>query len=1845
MKRLFTLLILFLVFSNAQNYQKKVEDINNTKQETKNEAEFINSILYKLKFSTKKDYKKEIKNLTRNIENSNKISTKLILKSILAQLYSNFLKEYRYRLENITYMDDENNNNIYTWSIKKVNNKIKHLYLQSLDIEAQSIPITDYKSILANTKNSNNLLPTLYDFLAFRALDYFQNNNNLDIDYFYINQKEAFGTINQFITYDFNKINQNSPKYQALLIYQKLLKFHKKRKDTKTLAYINLKRLKFVYKYFVPNNRDKYYLNALKSLDSQQIDSQALYLAEYYLKKSEYKKALNYAKKGIKSKDKYISNSCYNIKNRITSKYLGISIESINLPKENILAKINYKNIDKIFIKVIKTENKKQTIVNDFNISIPKTDDYKIHSTEISLGNYDFGNYLFILSTDKFFQQNTIYYSTKVSKIAYFSKNSEILILNRKTGTPIKSAKVKFFDNKNNLITTLKSNNQGLVKIPKILKLYSIQIENGKDILDVKNNIMYYNKISDEKEKIEEKIYFFTDKAIYSPSQNINFKGLLVKKSSIKEPKIIPNKKVEVSLYSNNQKIKSKIFKTDEFGSFYGSFQIPKNIKGDIELKSNLGYKTVAIRVYQKPKFEILFDKLDKNYKIGDRVTIKGKIKTYNGSKVKAKVLYHINRVAYFPYLDWRIKQKPITSTKLIDMGQINLNKDGSFNIKFIASTDKSIPTKYKALFHYQISIEIIDNKKIKESKSEIINIGFTDIIADIIVDKELNKNNAKIVKIDSQDINGGYIPIKGEISIEKLEPQKKIYRKRYWNNIDKPLYTKEQFKKLFPNYNVNQNKKIKIDKVIKTVKFDTKKSKEINLGNLEQGEYQLTLYTQDKYGTKIQKSKKIVVYDINQKRPPYPTYLWQKTDKKSYQVGSTAIIYIKSSLNNAKIFFTLYKNNKNIKEEWIDINGSIEKSIPITKDDRGDIFYTIILVKNNRNYTQRGTIKVPYNNKLKVKYISFSDNIKPNSKEQYKIKISTKDNTETIAQMVATIYDNSLDNLISNSFNIKNLYPKHYIKHYNRWRGNYFYANHKSIKQEYSYKNIKRVLPHLKLDIKNNKISIYHKKSNTPITIKKSLHNTIFFKPNLISDTNGTIVINFKTNQDIAKWRFLGFIHTKDLKTAITQRDIVTKKELIVNSILPKYIRENDTIVISEKISNMSDRDLKGNCKVELINPITHKKIYSDKNLTKTFSLKKGLSTIIDFSFKVPTVNKVSILTHKVTVETDNYKDTKKTNIPILSHRDFITKNKTLYLKAKEEKTFTLNALRDSNLSTITNYRLITEFTSNPAWYALQSMPYVMEYPSEDSQNLFNKYFITSIAIKLLRVSPKIEQILKEWRIEDKKEQQLKPTIFYNAPWILGNLTRKEQLQQIAILFDINRLKEKQQRAYNELIKRQFRHYDGGWSWFKGAKSDWKTTQYIVKGFGELKQFGIDKTKTEAMGVATAFMDKQIKKEYNRLLQQVKKGETTLERDHINNMIIEYLYARSFYDFPILCKEAYKYYITQAKKYWYNKTLYQQAMIAIALHKNLDKEEAISIIKSIKKQAIINKDEIYFKYPKNIIDIKAHTMIMYLFKTIAKDDKIVKSMKVWLLKNRDIYNWKTPQATTDAIYALLFNNAWILNRDKLVTVEFPKTTIDYKSTIEKAKKSTPKGIGSFYISFKKFDKNMATIKVKNPNDNAIWGNIYWQYFQDKNKTKNINTSFEIEKRLYIIKENKIEKKLIPIEKSSLQIGDIIEVKLKIKVKKDTNYILLKDEIPSAFKPTNIVNEYKYQNNLVFFENIKNSTADFYFENLPKGEYIFKYTLLVSYKGEFYSGIATIKKLFNPKIRNYTSQFKFKVER
>jgi uncharacterized protein YfaS (alpha-2-macroglobulin family) len=781
-------------------------------------------------------------------------------------------------------------------------------------------------------------------------------------------------------------------------------------------------------------------------------------------------------------------------------------------------------------------------------------------------------------------------------------------------------------------------------------------------------------------------------------------------------------------------------------------------------------------------------------------------------------------------------------------------------------------------------------------------------------------------------------------------------------------------------------------------------------------------------------------------------------------------------------------------------------------------------------------------------------------------------------------------------------------------------------------------------------------------VQVRKNFNETAFFFPHLMTNDKGEVIIDFTVPEALTRWKMMGFAHTKDLKFGQISEELVTQKDLMVVPNPPRFFREGDKIFFSAKISNVSDKDLAGEATLEFFDATTMKPIDALMNnvrLTQAFTLEKGKSNAISWEVSIP--DGIGAITYRIVAKAGNFSDGEEMAIPVLTNRMLVTETQPLPINGNQTKNFTFTKLVNSgSSSTLRNFKLTLEFTSNPAWYAIQALPYLMEYPYECSEQTFNRFYANSIASYVANSSPRIKQVFDSWKnftpdallSNLEKNQELKSLMLEETPWVLEAKDESERKHRVALLFDLNTMANELDRAMIKLQKKQTSN--GGWSWFDGMPDDRYITQYIITGFGHLDHLGIknvrENNKTwDMVSRGVKYLDDRIREDYEDIKRWYPKE---MDKNHIGYTQIQYLYARSYFrDIPVenSNKEAFDYFKGQAAKYWNDFGRYMQGMIALGLSRYEDKVTPADIIKSLKEKALHNEEmgmywaDMQGGYYWYQAPIETMALMIECFDEVANDQKAVEELKIWLLKQKQTQDWKTTKATAEACYALLLKGADALASDKLVEIKMGDQVIDPKKMDDVKVEA---GTGYFKTSWSGSDikPEMGNITVTKTDDGVAWGAVYWQYFEQLDKITPAETPLKLDKKLFRVTNSETGPILEPITPNTiLKVGDKIKVRIELRVDRDMEYVHMKDMRASGFEPTNVMSQYKYQDGLGYYESTRDAATNFFFNWLPKGTYVFEYPMFVTHDGDFSNGVTTIQCMYAPEFTSHSEGIRVKV--
>ena len=782
-----------------------------------------------------------------------------------------------------------------------------------------------------------------------------------------------------------------------------------------------------------------------------------------------------------------------------------------------------------------------------------------------------------------------------------------------------------------------------------------------------------------------------------------------------------------------------------------------------------------------------------------------------------------------------------------------------------------------------------------------------------------------------------------------------------------------------------------------------------------------------------------------------------------------------------------------------------------------------------------------------------------------------------------------------------------------------------------------------------------------TQVKARKNLSETAFFFPNLKTNAKGKVSFNFTSPEALTAWKLRLLAHNKDAVSGYLEKSVLTQKELMVAPNFPRFFREKDSIVITAKVANVTNEAKTGIAVLQLFDATTMQTIdakMANNKTVKNFTIPAYGNTTVSWKIYIP--EGLQGVQYKVLAKAGNFSDGEENILPVLTNNMLVTESIPIWVRENSKKEYTFENLKNNTSTTLRNHQFTLEYTSNPSWIAIQSLPYLMEYEHECAEQTFARFYANALASEIISSNPKIASLFETWRKNGKltskleENEELKSMILAETPWLNDAQNEDEKKKNLALLFDLEKMKSSQEATFDKLKQKQ--KSSGGFAWFDGSNESEYITRHILAGLGHLSKLSKNENNAakikQIATIGIPFLDQKFLENDQR--NNPKASQKLIWFNPYSDL--HYLYTRSFYleHYPLsdTLKKHTKRYLETAKKDWLTYSLYEKGLAALTLNRFGEKEDAKKIIESLKETASNNEDwGMYWIANKSgwywyQAPIETQALLIEAFAEVTNDTKSVDAMKVWLLKNKQTKNWPTTKSTTEAVYALLMQGTdWLSVKDNTI-IKIGEQKILTKKLSENEKEAET---GYVKLNWKadEIKKDMATVSIENKSKVPGFGGVYWQYFEDLDKIKtNLGASLSVSKELYLKKNTDKGEKLDRITSNNpLQLGNLVTVRLIISTKEDMQYVHLKDMRASCFEPVNVLSEYQYKGGLGFYMSTKDAATHFFFDSINKGTYVLEFDIRVNNSGDFSNGITTIQSMYAPEFSSHTKGIRVNVKK
>ena len=584
-----------------------------------------------------------------------------------------------------------------------------------------------------------------------------------------------------------------------------------------------------------------------------------------------------------------------------------------------------------------------------------------------------------------------------------------------------------------------------------------------------------------------------------------------------------------------------------------------------------------------------------------------------------------------------------------------------------------------------------------------------------------------------------------------------------------------------------------------------------------------------------------------------------------------------------------------------------------------------------------------------------------------------------------------------------------------------------------------------------------------TDLHLRTNLSTLAFFEPQLHTDAEGRITYSFTAPDLLTKWNIRGFAWTDDLATGSLAKSLVTQKQLMIQPNMPRFLREGDEAQLLAKVANQTDSTLQVTVACELAIP-------GQPLPTSTQQLTLKPHAIESVAFPVTATTGGIMATYKMVAYGDHHSDGEQGPLPLLTNRQAVTTSVSMFMNGVNSE------MSGSHNSQIKQYAIplplsstaqpvgfTVEYTANPFWLAVQTLPFLSERENPSTIYLANSIYVNTLGKAVADSYPELKQAAAEATDTSSvlfANADVKNTLLSETPWLRAGQSEAERLRRIANFYDTVTLQHQLEEACSKLAQSQLS--DGSWPWMpEGRDGSLYTTQYILRTLAPLvKSYELrvkngtpshdhslvvpgsspcpnrnapsirDSLLTLNSALLTlpkalSYVDQKQYEYYQRIEKQNKRGGCSFEPD-----CLDYLYTRSFFDDKLSKRhqEAYDFFYNNAKQHLDSyESLYSQALLALVFQRHGDTNLARTLVERIKQKALYS-DEMgmywrdnrsgWFYYQR---PVETQALLIETFREVLPSDTLsVGLMQQWLLKQKQTTSWNTDIATLRAIQALM---------------------------------------------------------------------------------------------------------------------------------------------------------------------------------------------------------------------------------
>lgn len=1776
-----------------------------------------------------------ISRVTTIADNENDDVTRSLLYALLADIYSEIYSESRYiydqrQIPLSTYPDD-----IFAWSGDQFKAKINECLTEALKPADKliSTPISDYASILNLGKYTATFYPTLYDFVANKAINTYRSNES---DNYQLSQR-WLTPAKEFVTISTASLPGNLK--DVLTLFQNLTMLHNGATPPAILTDLN--RYQFVISHLpTDGNQSSDFQRYLSLFDGYRDNDYAgLILA----KACESMESIAEKRKGLDEINRYLVEN----ETPFNRKQLESLAEVATAPKINVTMpqivpkdyaakiKINGENITQCTLRLYKlkpTTHDRITSWNSKDTATAKLIDRRtivfntpspcVNDSSVTFTLPEFGYYAIVPDVDGIRQRDERVSAIICSDMAITTLSSrdmkQALVINPATGLPVEEAAVMMGrrDSKEKPMTIGLTDADGCCAIDDKSDYTAIYPSKGNDIYSSSVGAWGGNL-----PKNEIAVEILTDLPVYHPGDTV-IAVAVVYDRELKSNKPRPDESITLELRDVNYNIVDRATATtDQWGRIEARLAVPPTgltgrfrLQASAKGRDNIGMTWVTVSDYKLPTFELITDNVTSTP--GQPVIIEGKAVTYAGFPLEsAKVSLSLCNVS--PWRWWRFN----APSPSFYTAETSTDDDGRYRFVITPELLDGAPQP-DALFVAKLTA-ISPSGESRDASTAFTNSKSYQITVNmpaVINATKPARIGLSVLGSDNHDVDKDVVAtvIRNGLTIGQL------------------------------NIGTDGN---------------------TSFSDFPSGSYSIRFALADTTLTCNPATKDIVVYRPTDKLSPVDKTLWipETTVIADGNTRKATVAYATAS-DSTHIYYLASGRDGVVAKGWLNPSKGMNNLEITVPDEESDIKLILMTARDLSLYSETINISTPEAmRKISVNVETFRDKVTPGKEETITLTVKDNSGNPVKAAMLVDMYNKALTQLAPQQFSFStwplytpilytqtrlndrpgtylskeiryvgqpsisqpvfNLYGQQFI---NRFKGIRGYAMMKSAanglnavreQEDELAENSAEEVPE-SVQATDSDSAASHAEETT-FAYRDSETPLALFRPMMSTDDAGRLQLSYTVPNANATWTLATLAYDTAMLTSSASCDIIASKPIMVQPNCPRFLRMGDRAVILANVMNATDSAMTVKTRFEIFNPVTG----SDISVTEsTDSIAPRQAAIVGITIDTPF--DMMMLGYRVKSSTATHADGEQGIIPVLESVQPLIESKPFYI-APDSAVFSMDLPK-----TPAGGRTTLQFCENPAWYIVTALPGLRANTNRTSNSAAAAIFSAAVADGLLRDNPEIKSALHRWLSSDRSDStlvsmlqrnsDLKIVMLQATPWMMDARSDTERMNRLALLFDKKEIFATYATNIEALAKMQC--HGGGWAWTPDYKepSYW-VTMNILEGMGHLTRLGYmpdDKRLKSMVENAVEYIDREAASQFRKYPD----GDYTL-----------YVAVRDLFPTVKQSTAAAKVTAATVQKLiagWKNLNVTDKAIAAIILNNHSYAATARNVMASIDEYAVTSPalgmwwpslDDIT---PSRYSKIGAAAIILDAYATVTPSSKAIDAIRQWIVIQKEALDWKDGVITTQVIASFLSTGSkWTTPaRGAIVSINGNEITPDRIERIT----------GYFRNDISSLAADGGQLTIVKHGDYPSWGAAITcgRLAMEGIKPASCD-AVAIEKTLY--KAVNSPDGIRWEATDSYKVGDRVKVDLLIHANRDMDYVAIVDRRGACLEPVEQLPRPIVEQGLYFYRENRDAETNIFIDKLPKGVYRLSYEMNVNNAGRYSAGTASIQSQYAPALSAHSA--------